>query len=151
MSVKTEKYTPNFPEMQSVFTGRKNISAKEHIKRKIDNIRSQQLWEFRQLFSNWIPGDMLNSGNYFKSGRNRSYNLEIIFWAFLNQAFMQGTSCSEIVKKVQSWMLFKGRKQPSSNTSAYCQARKRLPLELLKKVNHHIIKVLSSSNSGKSL
>lgn len=143
MSRKTQKYNPIFPEMQSVFIGRKNISSKKLIKRKIDSIRSQQIWEFRQLFSNWIPGKLLDG-----SARNRIYNLEVIFWAFLNQIFMQGTSCSEIVRKVQSWMLFKGRKQPSSNTSAYCQVRKRLPLELLKKINNHIIKVSSSSKNN---
>ena len=84
MSVKTQKYTPTFPEMQSFFIGRKNISAKERIKREIDTLRSQQLWEFRQLFSSWIPGDLLEG-----SARNRIYNLEVIFWAFLNQIFMQ--------------------------------------------------------------
>jgi hypothetical protein len=133
MSRKTQKYTPNFPEMQRVFTGRKNISAKEQIKRKIDKIRAHQLWEFRQLFLNWIPGRLLDGVKYLDNSRNRIYSPEIIFWAFLNQIFMQGTSCSETVRKVQSWMQFKGRKQPSSNTSAYCQARKRLPLKLLKK------------------
>jgi hypothetical protein len=31
MSVKTQKYTPTFPEMQRSFIGRKNISAKEKL------------------------------------------------------------------------------------------------------------------------
>jgi hypothetical protein len=128
--------------MQSVFTGRKNISSKKVIQREIDSIRSRQIWEFRQLFSSWIPGHLLDG-----SARNRIYNLEVIFWAFLNQIFMHGASCSEIVRKVQSWMYHKRRAQPSSNTSAYCQARKRLPLELLKKINNHVIRV--SLNSKK--
>lgn len=139
MSQKTQKYTPIFPEMQSVFTGRKNISAQKRIEREINKLRFKQLWVFRQLFTNWIPNNIFQSEDFCYNKRNRVFNLETVFWAFLNQIFMNGASCSETVKKVQSWMLYKGRQVPSSNTSAYCQARNRIPLKFLQKINKRII------------
>lgn len=151
MSRKTTKYNPYFPEMQSVFVGRKNISAKETIRRKIEALKTQQLWEFRQLFANWIPSHLLRPSNGQANSRNRIFSLELVFWAFLNQIFMQGTSCSETVKKIQSWMLFKRRKLPSSSTSAYCQARKRLPVKLLQTIHQHIISVATSQKNYKGL
>jgi hypothetical protein len=150
MSRKTLKYTPIFPEMQNVFIGRKNISAKKKIEREINNLKSRQLWVFRQLFATWIPSRIFHSKDFCCNKRDRVYNLEIVFWAFLNQILMGGTSCSETVKKVQSWMLHKGRQVPSSNTSAYCQARKKIPLKFLKKINKHIIKISSRQKSCKS-
>ena len=78
MSRKTQKYTPNFPEMQRVFTGRKNISAKEQIKRKIDEIRAHQLWGFRQLFLNWIPARLLDGAKLKRLLAARILNL-IVF------------------------------------------------------------------------
>lgn len=151
MSQKTQKYTPVFPEMQSVFTGRKNISAKKKIEREITKLKSRQLWVFRQLFASWIPNSIFQSEEFCCNKRNRIFNLEIVFWAFLNQIFMNGASCSETVKKVQSWMLQKGRQVPSSNTSAYCQARKKIPLKFLKKINKHIIEISSRQKNYRYL
>lgn len=149
MSQKTKKYTPVFPEMQSVFTGRKNISAKKKIEREIGRLKSRQLWVFRQLFSSWIPTNLFQSKVFCSNKRNRIFNLETVFWAFLNQIFMDGASCSETVKKVQSWMLYKGHRVPSSNTSAYCQARKKMPLKFLKKINKHIVKISSHQKNSR--
>ncbi len=151
MSVKTPKYTPTFPEMQSFLIGRKNISAKERLRRDIDELKKKQLWEFQYLFSSFIPADLLRSRFGNINLRNRVFSMEIVFWAFLNQILLYGTSCSETVKKVQSWMLIRKRQLPSSSTSAYCQARKRLPLELLRKINQHIISVIAGTEPSEKL
>jgi len=148
---KTEQYiTPFLPSFQSLFHGRKRLSRKEHLRREIEKIKSKQLWEFRRLFSQWIPAGELSSACSGKNSRSRVYNLEITFWAFLNQVFLGGASCRETVKKVQSWMLQRNRLLPSSSTSAYCQARSRLPLSTLRNIFSHTASILDKSSTSNS-
>jgi len=64
------------------------------------------------------------------TGRQRTYPLPLTFWAFLSQVLSPGSSCREIVRKVQAWYAPQA-KTPDSGTSAYCQARRRLPLACL--------------------
>ena len=145
---KTDQYfTPLLPTFQSLFHGRKRLSRKEYLNREVEKIKNKKLWEFRRLFSQWIPTSELTSTCSGKNSRSRVYNLEITFWAFLNQVFLGGTSCRETVKKVQSWMLQRSRSLPSSSTSAYCQARSRLPLGTLRNVFTHTVSVLDKSSA----
>jgi hypothetical protein len=150
MLKKQDKYTPSLPGMQSFFLGRKRLSSKEKMERKISEIRKKQLPEFRQLFSSYIPVGLFSSCSN-PAGRNRIFNLEITFWAFLNQVLTPGTSCSDIVKKVQTWMLRSKKTIPSSNTSAYCQARKRLPFDLLEDIFKYTADVLENKFALNSL
>lgn len=48
------------------------------------------------------------------------------------------------MKKVQSWMLQRDRFLSSSSTSAYCQARSRLPLITLRNIFTHTVSVLGN-------
>lgn len=144
------KYTPSLPGMQRLFIGRKRLSVKEKLQREIEAIKKSQLPEFRQLFSSHIPVSLFNSFTSHNA-RNRIFNLEITFWTFLNQIFLSGTSCREMVKKVQSWMIRLNKPLPSSNTSAYCQARSKLSLEFLSKIFNHTAKVLEDRFMLKNL
>ena len=64
------------------------------------------------------------------NSRQRTYSLHLTFWAFLSQILSPGSSCREIVRKVQAWYASQDQ-TPDSGTSAYCQARSRLPLSRL--------------------
>jgi len=142
MSNRRQNYTPCLPGMQRYLSGRPNLSSQESIRRQIEEIRGKELWEFRRVFGNWINRNLLCDSSHVKRFRNRIFSVEVVFWAFLNQVFQVNTGCASIVKKVQSWMIYRCRRAPSSNTSAYCQARERLPLELLRSIQAEIVKRL---------
>jgi len=66
--------------------------------------------------------------------RERKFTGRVTFNAFLGQVMSRGSSCREAVRKVQAWYLASGQEPPGSNDSAYCQARARLGLGLLRNV-----------------
>ena len=136
--------TPLLPGFQALFKGRPNISQNELIKRRISKIQQYQIKEFRQLFSECIPGRLFSTSYGKNFSRSRIYPLEITFWAFLNQILLNNTSCSEIVKKVQAWRIYRKLPAQSSATGAYCQAKKKLSLSFLNMIFKNTIKVLST-------
>jgi hypothetical protein len=70
------------------------------------------------------------------NSRQRIYPLKLTFWAYLSQVLSPGCSCREIVRKVQAWYAPQAKTLPDSGTSAYCQARSRLPLPRLLELHH---------------
>lgn len=146
MSSKKE-FTPFFPAFQPYFLGRPNISCKERLKREVQKIRSNQITEFRELFSSYIPSSKFSSsfGKHFT--RSRVYTLEVVFWGFLNQIFSSGSSCSEIVKKIQSWKQNNGDIVPSSATGAYCRAKKKVSFTFIKHIFKHTINILEKQET----
>jgi len=82
------------------------------------------------LVARFIPTELFKA----KPGsRTRMFTPMITFTAFLGQVMDRGSSCREAVRKVQSWFLASGHEAPTGNNSAYCQARTRLDLDLLRK------------------
>jgi hypothetical protein len=63
--------------------------------------------------------------------RKRVYTPWVTFVAFLGQVLSRGSACREAVRRVQAWCVADKRTAPDENTSAYCQARARLPLAAL--------------------
>jgi hypothetical protein len=64
--------------------------------------------------------------------RERVFTPWVTFVAFLGQTLTRGGSCREAVRRVQAWRATARRSVPDESTSAYCQARARLPLDLLR-------------------
>ena len=134
--------TPFLPGFQVLFRGRPNISPNELMKRTLSKMHQHTMEEFRQLFSCFIPTSAFSLDYGKDFSRSRIYTLELIFWAFLNQILLNNTSCSEIVKKVQSWKMQKNSPLPSSATGAYCRAKKKLRLSFLKNIFGHTAQAL---------
>ena len=63
--------------------------------------------------------------------RNRLFNPVVTLWAFLSQILDEDKSCHHAVSRVIAWLSTENVEIPSTDTSAYCQARKRLPEKLL--------------------
>lgn len=57
-------------------------------------------------------------------GRQRVFTPWVTFWLFLGQVLSGTPTCREALRHGQAWLR---RAKLSSNTSAYCQARARLP------------------------
>ena len=55
-------------------------------------------------------------------------------WAFLSQVLDVDKSCHNTVSRVIAYLVSEKVEIPSTDTSAYCQARSRLPEELLEKL-----------------
>lgn len=66
--------------------------------------------------------------------KNRLFSPVVTLWAFLSQVLDADKSCHNAVSRVISWLSSLELEIPSTDTSAYCQARKRLPEKLLEKL-----------------
>ena len=66
--------------------------------------------------------------------RQRIFSPIVTIWAFLSQVLDTDKTCHNAVSRIISWLAGAGVEIPSEDTSAYCQARKRLPEKLLKKL-----------------
>jgi hypothetical protein len=61
----------------------------------------------------------------------RLFDPIVTLWAFLSQILAADKSCHNAVSKVIAYLAEIGVEIPSSDTSAYCQARSRLPEKFL--------------------
>lgn len=66
--------------------------------------------------------------------RCRLFDPFVTLWAFLSQVLEPDKSCHNVVSRVISYLVGEGVELPSTDTSAYCQARARLPERLLEKL-----------------
>jgi hypothetical protein len=88
------------------------------------------------LFQKLIPDRFLAPK---ANSRRRLYTLSLTFWAFLHQVLHQGGSCRKAVSHLQALQdALPNAKPISSDTSPYCQARRRLPLEELVLIRQHL-------------
>ncbi len=66
--------------------------------------------------------------------RCRLFDPFVTLWAFLSQVLDVDKSCHNAVSRIIAYLGGEGVEIPSTNTSAYCQARSRLPEKLLEKL-----------------
>jgi len=63
--------------------------------------------------------------------RERIFTLPRTFWCWIWQILQGNTSCREVVRQVQALFALQGLPPVAAGTSAFCQARDKLPLNLL--------------------
>ncbi len=83
--------------------------------------------------------------------KNRIYNPIVIVWSFLSQVLNSDHSCKNAVSRIIAHLAEEDLETPSENTSAYCQARKRLPESLFKKLLEKTGKKLEKEADQKHL
>jgi hypothetical protein len=117
--------------------------TKNTINQQILNLKNSIL-QFPQLaFADILSTELLLAiVNQSSSCRNRIYTPLVTLKAFIFQVLSADGSCRQAVSHVLSERLLQGQTANSVNTGAYCEARKRLPLEALKE---------SVESTGKSL
>ena len=112
-------YLPGFSHrMQG---GRASRAAERFACRRLDG--------FSKLVERFLPRRALDSVEH----RERVFTPWVTFCAFLSQVLQRDCGCREVVHRVQSFRLAQGKKAPSANTSAYCQARAKLEVTALRK------------------
>ena len=63
--------------------------------------------------------------------RDRIYTPAVTLWMFLSQVLSSDHSCRDAVARLVAWRAAGGLSACSAKTGSYCDARQRLPLELL--------------------
>jgi hypothetical protein len=71
------------------------------------------------------------------SPRERPYSLHRTFWCFVWQMLNGHASCREVVRQLQALLSLHGGPPLDEGNSGYCQARARLPLDLLESTLAH--------------
>ncbi len=66
--------------------------------------------------------------------RGRIYTQKVTLWMFLSQVLSADHSCREAVARRIAWLKACGEKACSAETTSYCAARMRLPLELIQRL-----------------
>jgi hypothetical protein len=66
--------------------------------------------------------------------RDRIFSPCVTLWVFLSQALSQDHSCRDAVARLLAFRAAQGLPECSASTGSYCQARKRLPEELLSRL-----------------
>jgi hypothetical protein len=145
--------TPFFQAFGPLLFGKPAVCAIDRALAKLRQCNS--LSQLRKVFGSHIPQALLERRASGDNSRNRLFSLEAIFWSFLDQVQTPNGSCREAVRKV---MALACRKLPnhsgepmSADTSAYCQARARLPLEVLDQIHDHLVDRLQARIPGDAL
>jgi len=121
------QYLPGFSHR---LCGRKAGAAASHMQGKADRLDG-----LAALVARFIPAKIFAPG---QTQRERVYTPWVTFVSFLGQVLTRGSSCREAVRRVQAWRVAARRTRPDGNTSAYCQARARLPLAALRQAHERI-------------
>lgn len=125
--------TPLFPGWHLPTLRKK---PKTEIQKYLDNerlIQTRSITDLSNILSRYIPKSSFD--DKFKKGtRKRLFSLENTFWGFFYQLLNPDGGCQSVVNQLRASLLIRDKALPSNSTSAYCQARKKLPVELLKSI-----------------
>ena len=118
-------HTPFFPAF------RPRLAALGH---RVQHLRQQTLCHLELLLGPLLPPGLLAQADEGANSRERVYSVRRAFFGFLYQVLKPDCSCREIVRQVQALFALHDRGRIDEGTSAYCQARKRLPLDTLQRL-----------------
>ena len=96
-----------------------------------------QLTNIGCTLSSYIPQSLFDKHTNKAKTRRRIFSYENTFWGFFLQSLQSDSSCQSIVHQFRVIAQQHQKKMISSSTSAYCQARQRLPEALLEDIFNH--------------
>ena len=105
-------------------------------RRSRQSLRQTTLFQLGQNLRELIPSHLLASEDDGPNSRDRAFPLRLTCECFIWQMLNPGASCREVVRHVQALCRLLGRPLIDEGTSAYVQARQRVPQERLEKVMH---------------
>jgi hypothetical protein len=122
-------FLPNFPP--SLFGSAKKKESVA-LAERLERLRSSALSELSAVVGRFLrPGELFGKPASGSGSRERIFSIQVTFWAFLHQVLTRNMSCRDAVRKVQAMRAERGLELPSEKSDAYCQARKRLPIDTL--------------------
>lgn len=133
--------TPFFPAFGSLLFGKAPVSSLKQALSKLSQYST--LSQLQEAFGSYIPRALLSPADHGSNSRRRIFSLEVVFWSFLDQVQTPGASCREAVRKVMAWTRRHLPRETdptmSPNTAAYCKARAKIPLDVMDKINGHLV------------
>jgi hypothetical protein len=99
--------------------------------RRAQLLRQHSLPCLDQLLGVFLPDPLLSASKEGPNSRDRVYNLRRTFFGFLYQVLNPHCPCREVVRQILALLGLCDGPAARPGTSAYCQARRRLPLDLL--------------------
>ena len=114
--------TPFFPQLRLAPLGR-----------RVQHLRQQSLLHLDQFFGPFLPPRLLSQADDGANSRQRIYTVRRTFFGFLYQVLNPDCPCREVVRQVQALVALQhpDASAVDPGTSAYCQARARLPWAML--------------------
>src|SRR5205085_6806003 len=97
--------------------------AQRRMVSKVSQLRKAKVSQLPALFGGWLGIGDGPAGSFY----DRVFTPVRMFWLFLAQVLSADGSCREAVQMALAWIAVEQGEVMSSSTSAYCQARKRLP------------------------
>src|SRR5258708_5249288 len=116
-------FTPFFPSLRAQLgaVGRRTSQS----------VRQLDLLALSEKFGALLPAPLLVSEDEGPGSRERIYSLRLTFQCLVWQMLKPKTACREVVRAVQSLFQSQGWGTVDDSTSAYIQARQRLPEDRL--------------------
>ena len=114
--------TPFFPAFRA------RLSA---LGARVQHLRQQSLPHLDQLFSPLLPPGLLSQADEGPNSRERIYTVRRTFFGFLYQVLNPCCPGREVVRQIQALFALQGDRCVDNGTSGWCQARTRLPWDIL--------------------
>ncbi len=99
--------------------------------RHFRHLRQHSLLQLDLLLAPLLPAGLLSQADEGPNSRQRVYTLRRTFFGFLAQVLNPHCACREIVSQILALCALHTPDHSSPGTSAFCQARQRLPWDLL--------------------
>ena len=115
-------HTPFFPAW------RPRLAA---LGRRVQHLRQQSLLHLDQLFGSRLPPELLAQADEGPNSRERVFTVRRTFFGFLYQVLNPDCPCREVVRQIQALFALHNGGRVDQGTGAYCQARGRLPWDIL--------------------
>jgi len=115
--------TPFFPAFRS-----RLAALGRGVSRAVPLLRQCTLSQIEATVGRFVPAEAFQPA---RSERERPYSLHRTFWCFIWQMLNEHASCRETVRQLQALLALQDGPPLDEGNSGYCQARARLPLDLL--------------------
>lgn len=141
--------TPYLTGFSSCLFGSAKRDKQALLQDKVKQIGSTTKSGLSMLFESVLPGHYLSKISTDK--RKRVYDEATTFWAWLSQILQANASCHAAVSNVQAWREQLNLPVPSSQTKAYCTARKRLSFDFINKADDYVLMGLEHNKLSQDL
>jgi IS4 transposase len=98
---------------------------------RVARLRQQSLLGLDRLFNPFLPPALLAQAEEGPNSRQRIFTVRRTFFGFLYQVLNPDCACREVVRQIQALFALHTSARVEAATGAYCQARARLPWDIL--------------------